>query len=87
VAHLGVGARKEAVRLSARLRQAGIATTLAVDDRSLKAQLKQANALGFSHAVIIGEEELRAGSVMLRDMAKGEQTQLSPDEVIRKLKG
>jgi histidyl-tRNA synthetase len=75
------------VRLSAELRRAGIAATLAVDDRSLKAQLKQANSLGFSHAVVIGEEELRTGSVTLRDMAKGEQAQLSPDEAIRKLKG
>jgi histidyl-tRNA synthetase len=87
VAHLGPEARKEAVRLSARLRQAGIAATLAVDDRSLKAQLKQANALGFTQAVIIGEEELRTGSVVLRDMAQGEQAQLSLEEAIRKLKG
>jgi histidyl-tRNA synthetase len=87
VAHLGPEALKEALRLSARLRQAGIATTLAVDDRSLKAQLKQANALGFSHAVVIGEDELRTGTVLLRDMAKGDQAQLSPDDVIRKLKG
>ena len=75
------------MRLSARLRQAGIAATLAVDNRSLKAQLSQANALGFSHAVIIGEEELKTGSVLLRDMAKGEQAQLPVDEAIRNLKG
>ena len=86
VAHLGAEARPEAVRLSGRLRQAGIAATLAVDDRSLKAQLKQANALGFSHALVIGEDELRSGSVVLRDMAKGEQSQLSPDEAIGRLK-
>ncbi len=87
VAHLGPEAQREAVRLSARLRQAGIAATLAVDDRSLKAQLKQANALGFSHAVVIGEEELRSGSVLLRDMAKGEQVQVPLDEAIHKLRG
>jgi len=86
VAHLGPEALKEALRLSARLRQAGIATSLAVDDRSLKAQLKQANALGFSHAVVIGEDELRTGTVLLRDMAKGDQAQVSPDEAIAKLK-
>jgi histidyl-tRNA synthetase len=49
--------------------------------------LKQANALGFTQAVIIGEEELRTGSVVLRDMAQGEQAQLSLEEAIRKLKG
>jgi len=87
VAHLGPEALKEAVRLSASLRQAGVAATLAVDDRSLKAQLKQANALGFSHAVVIGEDELRTGTVLLRDMARGEQAQLPVDEAIRRLKG
>ncbi|MDM8000804.1 MAG: histidine--tRNA ligase [Dehalococcoidia bacterium] len=86
VAYLGEEARKEAVRLGARLRRAGIAATLAMDTRSLKAQLKQANALGFSHAVIIGEEELKANSVLLRDMANGSQVQLSAEEAIRRLK-
>lgn len=86
VAHLGPKAGLEAVKLAARLRQAGIAATLAVEGRSLKAQLKQANALGFSHALLMGEEELRSRSVMLRDMARGEQAKLSPDEAIERLK-
>jgi histidyl-tRNA synthetase len=77
VAHIGAEARKEAVKLSAQLRQAGIAATLAVDDRSLKAQLKQANALGFSHAVIIGEDEVASGTRTVRIMESGGQTQLS----------
>ena len=86
VAHLGPEAGLEAVKLAARLRQAGIAATLAVEGRSLKAQLKQANALGFSHALLIGEEELRSGSVTMRDMARGEQAKLSPEEAIGRLK-
>jgi histidyl-tRNA synthetase len=36
--------------------------------------------------VVIGEEELRTGSVTLRDMAKGEQAQLSIDKAIRTLR-
>jgi histidyl-tRNA synthetase len=45
----------------------------ALGDRSLKAQLRQANNLGVSHAVIIGEEELQKGTVIVRDMASAEQ--------------
>ncbi len=85
VAHLGPAARGEAIGAVARLRRAGIAATPAMDGRSLKAQLKQANALGFSHAVVIGEEELASGSWLLRDMARGEQAQVRPDEVIARL--
>lgn len=85
VACLGEEAREPALKLAARLHQAGIGVTLAMDDRSLKAQLRQANALGLSQAIIIGEEEVRTGSVILRDMAKGEQIQLPLEKAILQL--
>jgi histidyl-tRNA synthetase len=50
-------------------------------DRSLKAQLKQANSTGARHAVIIGEDEVRGGTVLLRDMDKGEQETIPLDKV------
>jgi len=45
----------------------------ALGDKSLKAQLRQANNLGASQTVIIGEEELQNGTVIVRDMASAEQ--------------
>ncbi len=87
VACLGEEAKGPALKLAARLRQVRIGVTLAVDDRSLKAQLRQANALGFSQAIIIGEEEVRTGSVILRDMVKGEQIQLPLEKAILQLTG
>jgi len=87
VACLGEEAREPALKLAARLRQAGIGVTLSMDDRSLKSQLRQANTLGLSQAIIIGEEEVRSGSVILRDMAKGEQIQLPLEEAILQLTG
>lgn len=87
VACLGEEARESALKLAARLRHVRIGATLAVDDRSLKAQLRQANALGFSQAIIIGEEEVRTGSVILRDMVKGEQIQLPLEKAILQLTG
>ena len=87
VACLGEEAREPALKLAARLRQAGIGVTLAMDDRSLKSQLRQANTLGLSQAIIIGEEEVRSGSVILRDMAKGEQIQLPLEKAILQLTG
>lgn len=42
-------------------------------NKSLKAQLRQANNLGVGYAVIIGEQEVKSGTVILRDMTSAEQ--------------
>ena len=86
VAYLGEEAKKEAVKLAARLRQAGIGATLALGDKSLKSQLKQANSLGLPQTVIIGEEEMKKGRAVLRDMTKGEQVEVPLEEVVTRLK-
>jgi histidyl-tRNA synthetase len=81
LAHQGAEARNETVKLASFLRLKGIGVILATGDRSLKAQLRQANNLGVSFAVIIGEEELRAGSTSLRDMATAEQKTVRASEL------
>ena len=86
VACIGEEARVEAIKLASRLRQAGIGTLLATGSRSLKAQLRQANNLGIPHAVIVGEEEVKSGTVILRDMANARQETVLPDELPQILK-
>jgi len=86
VAFMGEAARERAVALAADLRGAGVSTILAMGDRSLKAQLKQANALGLPKAVILGEEEMEKGTVMLRDMARGEQEEMPIEKAVALLK-
>ena len=73
LAHIGDKAGDEAVKLVARLRQAGIGVLLASSSRSLKAQLRQANSFDAHYAVIIGEQEVVAGTVILRDMTTARQ--------------
>jgi len=81
IAHQGAEARNETVRLASHLRQKGIGVIMATGDRSLKAQLRQANNLGVPHAVIIGDEELRNGTASLRDMATAEQKTVKTSEL------
>ena len=81
IAHQGAEARNETVRLASYLRQKSIGVIMATGDRSLKAQLRQANNLGVHHAVIIGDEELRNGTVSLRDMATAEQKTVKTSEL------
>ncbi len=55
-------------------------------NKSLKAQLRQANSLGVSHTVIIGEQELANASVTLRDMTNAQQKTVPLDELVALLR-
>jgi histidyl-tRNA synthetase len=81
IAYLGDEAREEAVKLASTLRRANIGVIEALGDKSLKAQLRQANSLGAHYAVIIGEQELKTKTVLLRDMTSAEQKTVSAQEV------
>ncbi len=73
IAYVGDATKDEAVKLAATLRRSGVSVIEAVGNKSLKAQLRQANSLGVKQAVIIGEQELQTGTVILRDMASAQQ--------------
>ena len=83
IACMGENARAEAVKLAAALRDAGIAVISSSGERSLKAQLRHANAAGVKYAAIIGEDEVKAGMVMLRNMETSEQQQMQPGELLK----
>ncbi|MFC1979050.1 histidine--tRNA ligase [Chloroflexota bacterium] len=86
VAYLGSDAKEKALRVTAELRKNDIATIQSLSDRSMKAQLKQAGKSGVAHAIIIGEDELKSDSAIIRDMAQGSQQSLSINEIITILK-
>ncbi len=73
IAYVGDEAREEAIKLVGTLRRASIGVIEALGSKSLKAQLRQANTLGVRYAVIIGEEEVRSDTVILRDMSSAQQ--------------
>jgi len=81
LAYMGNEARDEATRLASRLRQAGIGVLEALGSRSLKSQLRQANNLGIKHAVIIGEQEIKDGTAVLRDMTSAQQQTIPLNEL------
>lgn len=74
-------ARLPAFRLASDLRRAGIPSVLASGERSLKAQMRHADALGAEYAAILGERELAEGSVTLRRLAGGTQRKVGVAEV------
>lgn len=85
IASMGEAAREVAIKLAAELRQAGISAVTTTGVKSLKAQLRQANALGVHYTVIIGEDEVKAGTVTLRDMANARQETIPAGELPARL--
>jgi histidyl-tRNA synthetase len=73
IAFMGDEARQEAIKQAAGLRKAGIGVYETLGEKSLKAQLRQANTLGVAFTVIIGEDELKTGTAILRNMADASQ--------------
>ena len=78
----------EAVRIAMKLRQMNqkVPVVLDVMGRSLTAQLKAAASAGAGFAVIIGKDELDAGSLTLRDMKKGTQESLTLADIEDRLR-
>ena len=85
IAYLGDEAKNKAIKLAADLRRGDIGVIEALGDKSLKAQLRQANNLNARYAVIIGEEEVKAGTVTLRDMTSAKQKTIPLDQLQEKL--
>ena len=70
---LGDAAQVPAVKLVGQLRASNISTDLSFDQRSIKAAMKQADRSQAQFAVIIGDEELRTGQVVLKNLSDGSQ--------------
>ncbi len=85
IAYLGDAAREEAIRLAAVLRQAGVSAATTTGGKSLKAQMRQANSLGVGYTVIIGDEEVKAGTAVLRDMANARQETVAIGKLAERL--
>jgi histidyl-tRNA synthetase len=74
--------RVSAFRLASDLRRSGIAATTGTLGRSLKSQMRHADALGAEYVAIIGERELREDSVTLRRLSDGAQELVTMGDVV-----
>ena len=69
-----------------RCREAGIRTEIYPDSVKMKKQMAYANAKQVSFVVLAGEEEIAQGKLTLKNMATGEQTLVTPEELIQAVK-
>ena len=69
-----------AIAAATSLREAGIRTQLYTEKRKFKAKMNYANKLAVPFVVLLGEDEITAGMVSVKDMVSGEQRTLPVGE-------
>ncbi|PWI57749.1 histidine--tRNA ligase [Sulfoacidibacillus thermotolerans] len=79
---LGEIATKPAARLLHELRSVGIKADSDYSGRKVKAQLKVADRLGARYVVLLGEDEVAAGQVAVRNLATREQVTIEQSELV-----
>ena len=79
---LGELAGRVSARVVQALRAQGICSDADYTSRGLKAQLKTADRLQATFAILIGDDEVRAGAVTLRNLATKEQLAVAETEIV-----
>ncbi|MCH4825660.1 histidine--tRNA ligase [Planococcus halocryophilus] len=77
--------KKKAFAVVRDLRVNGISADMDFTGRKVKAQMKSADRKGAAFVIVIGETELESGKVALKEMATGEQQEMSFDEIAASL--
>jgi histidyl-tRNA synthetase len=82
LAWFGAAAQPAAIALARTLRQAGFAVELPALDMKFGKSLGLADRLKARHAVILGENELAAGKLAVKNLSSGKQEQLTEAELL-----
>ena len=67
-------------------RDAGIRAEIYPDSTKMKKQMSYANDKNIPFVAIVGENEMNEGKLMLKDMTTGEQSLVTPEELLAKIK-
>jgi histidyl-tRNA synthetase len=81
IAALGPEARKISFKLCNGLRRQGFLAETDYSGRSLKSQMKRSDRLGARYTLLIGENEIREGKALLRNMKDGSQGAIGLEDV------
>ena len=68
------------------VRKTGIRAEIYPDAAKMKKQMGYANAKAIPYVVLVGENEMKEGKVMLKNMVTGEQQLVAPEEMVDMIK-
>ena len=77
---------KYSLLLLHQVRKEGIASEIFPDAAKLKKQLEYASRKQIPYVVLIGKDEMENGMLTVKDLGKGEQSSMSREEFISRLK-
>jgi histidyl-tRNA synthetase len=79
---LGAGMNPPALKLAKELRAAGLAVDVSDESFRLKKSFETAEKLGATYAILVGENEVRAGAFAVKNLKSGEQTTVARAELL-----
>jgi histidyl-tRNA synthetase len=85
-ANFGPEEERFSLHLLSEIRQEGIASEIYPDASKLKKQLEYASRKQIPYVVLVGKDEMENGMITVKDLASGEQSRMSSEEFIHRLK-
>jgi|SRR5271157_1440745 len=79
--------KAEALRVAEQLRNQGLRVDLEIMGRKMARALEDADKRGFKYVILIGENELKEGAVVVKDLVKREQNTVKIEQVPDLVKG
>ena len=79
---LGASVRTKVRELARNLRNANLNCEVDYEEKSIKAQMRRADKLGATTAIIIGENELAKGIAIVKNMKTQEQKEINLDQIV-----
>ncbi|GAB2649614.1 histidine--tRNA ligase [Prescottella soli] len=79
---LGDAAKARMVKIAHDLRTAGIRVDMVYGDRGIKGSMKAADRSGARFALVLGDQDLEAGTIGIKNLSTGDQISVSLEEVV-----
>lgn len=83
--NFGLREAKQCIAYARKLRTEGISAEVYPDSVKMKKQMSYANAHDVPYVALVGENEIKEGKLMLKDMVSGNQQLVSIEEVVELL--
>ncbi len=86
ICHFDLESQRYGIGVAQQLRKAGISTLVYPDKKRINKQLDFANNKEFSHAIVIGQDEMESAVLTMKNLSSGDQTKQGVEDCISILK-
>ena len=77
---------KDYINLQKILRDAGVSTEIYPGESKLKKQMEYANKLGSPAVILYGDNEIKSGTVPLKNLESGNESSVKTEELVDEIK-